>query len=119
MKPTPSEDLLFVGTHGYVAALNKFTGAEAWRTSLPKTGWSVVTLLHEDGVLFAGTGGQVFALNPATGEIAWNNTLPGLGSSHLCLATIRASPNAGAAPLPQIAQALEQSSSNQGAGGTS
>jgi len=117
MPQTPPEDLLFVGTHGWVAALHKYTGAEAWRTNLPRTGWNVVTLLHEDGVLFAATGGHVFAINPATGEIAWNNELKGLGTSHLCLATLRQSPNAGAAPLPQIAQSAEQEAAGHGAAG--
>jgi len=117
MPQTPPEDLLFVGTYGWVAALHKFTGAEAWRTNLPRTGWSVVTLLHEDGVLYAATGGQVFALNPANGEIAWKNELKGLGNSHLCLATVRQSPHAGAAPLPQIAQAEAQEAAGQGAAG--
>ena len=115
MSPKSPEDLLFAGTHGWVAALEKFTGKEVWRTSLPKTGWSVVTLLHEDGVLFAATGGRVFALNPATGEIAWENGMSGLGSSHFCLATTRQSPNAGAMPLPQIAQSQEEQAASSGA----
>lgn len=117
MPPTAPEDLLFVGTHGWVVALHKFTGAEAWRTNLPHTGWNVVTLLHEDGVLFAATGGHVFALNPANGEIAWTNSLKGLGTSHLCLATVRQSPNAGAAPLPQIAEIEVQQAASHGTAG--
>jgi len=112
------EDLLFVGTHGWVAALNKFTGREIWRVNLPKTGWSVVTLLHEDGVLFAACGGHVFAMNPTTGEVAWDNSLPGLGTSHLCLATARQSPNAGSTPIPQIAQSEEQSRQSSHGGAT-
>src|SRR5262245_29269351 len=115
MAPTTPEDLLFVGTHGWVAALHKFSGAELWRTSLPGTGWNVVSLLHEDGVLFAASGGQVFALNPLTGEIAWKNELKGLGSSHVCLATVRQSPPSGAMPLPQIAQAKAETAATHGA----
>jgi hypothetical protein len=109
--PAPG-DLLFIGTHGWVAALEKFTGRELWRTSLPKTGWSVVTLLHEDGVLFAASGGHAFAINPMNGEIAWENPLSGLGNGHLCLATVAQSPNAGATPVPQIAQSEEDARRN-------
>src|SRR5262245_37899038 len=88
----PSTDpfeLLFVGTHGYVAAIHRFTGKEVWRASLPGTGWSIVSMLVEDGVLYAASKGHVFALDPATGEVFWENALPGLGSDHACLATMR------------------------------
>ncbi len=95
------DQLLFAGTHGYVTALNKLTGKEAWRRSLPGTGFSIVTLLFEEGVLYAASGGHVFALNPLNGEIAWENPLQGLGTSALCLATIRSSANASSDPVPQ------------------
>ena len=74
-------------------------------------------LFYEDGVFYAAIGGQVFALNPANGEIAWKNELKGFGNSHLCLATVRQSLHAGAAPLPQIAQAEAQEAAGQGAAG--
>jgi outer membrane protein assembly factor BamB len=105
--PAPA-DLIFVGTHGWIAALHKFTGAEVWRTSLPKAGWGIVTILHEDGVLYAAAGGHVFALDPATGTIAWHNALSGLGNGHLCLATLRQAPNSSEAPVPQITQAEDE-----------
>src|SRR5262249_30234817 len=79
MSPTSPEDLLFAGTHGWVAALNKFTGKEAWCTSLPKTGWSGGTLLHEDGVLFAATGGPLRRPSPASGGAAGTNRRGGPG----------------------------------------
>jgi glucose dehydrogenase len=94
-------ELLFVGTHGYVVAIHRFTGKEVWRASLPGTGWSIVSMLVEDGVLYAATKGHVFALDPATGEIFWENALPGLGNDHACLATMRARQEGGAQPLPQ------------------
>jgi len=111
-------DLLFCGTHGWVVAVHKFTGSEVWRTSLPRTGWSIVTLLFEEGVLFAATGGRVFALNPLTGEIAWKNELGGLGGGHLCLATILQAPNAGAAPIPQIVQSDDDARQHHSGGST-
>ena len=100
--PIRIEELLFVGTHGFVTALEQRSGKERWRTSLPSTGYSVVTLLFEEGLLFAASGGHCFALDPSTGAIAWRNDLSGLGNGALCLATTRTPSNAGADPLPQL-----------------
>lgn len=71
--------LLFIGTHGHVAALEKDGGREVWRVSLPGTGYSVVSILYEDDRLFCASGGHVFALDPESGKILWKNTLPSLG----------------------------------------
>jgi len=103
--PDPFE-LLFIGTHGFVIAVNRFTGREAWRTSLPDTGWSIVSMLVQEGVLYAASKGHVFALDPATGSIFWHNKLPGLGSDHVGLATMHTQIDSGAQPLAQ-AQADE------------
>jgi hypothetical protein len=97
-------ELLFVGTHGHVVAVNKFTGKETWRTSLPSTGWSIVALLVEEGVLYAASKGHVFALDPASGAIFWENPLPGLGSDHSCLATMKQRGDEHGNPIPQIEQ---------------
>lgn len=105
------QELIFIGTYGHVAALRKSTGDVQWSTSLPGTGYGIVTLLHEDGVLFAASGGRTFALEPKGGSILWCNELPGLGSGDICLATVRASANAGQDPLPQHAAAQARSSS--------
>lgn len=109
------EELLFVGTHGYVAALDQRTGVERWRASLPDTGYSIVTLLFEEGRLFAASGGFAFALDPASGAILWRNDLKGLGNGAVCLATTRVPANAGADPIPQHAAAQQQAAA---AGGT-
>lgn len=66
--------LLFAGTHGHVIALDKATGTEVWRTSLPKTGFSVVSIVHEEGRLLCGAGGRVFALDSESGEISCGAT---------------------------------------------
>jgi outer membrane protein assembly factor BamB len=108
MAGAPERDvsrLLFVGTQGWVTAVDKFTGHEIWRTSLPSTGWTIVTLLHEDGVLYAASQGHVFALNPANGDVAWSNALPKLGNGHCCLATVRSSTDPNSAPIAQVAAA--------------
>jgi outer membrane protein assembly factor BamB len=80
-------DYLFVGTHGHVAALHKKTGRKAWDRSLPGTGFSIVSIVIEDGLLFCASGGRAFALEPETGEIRWTNALKGLGSGFVYLST--------------------------------
>lgn len=83
----PLEDLLFVGTRGYVCALRKDSGEEAWRSSLPGTGHHPVHVVFEDGLLFCGTNGHVLALDPVSGEVLWTNSIPGLGHELICLTT--------------------------------
>lgn len=86
-------DLLFIGTHGHIAALDKATGDRRWCTSLPSTGFQIVSIVVEDGVLFAASRGHVFALDPVTGRIQWSNGLSGLGHGHVFLTTARSSPS--------------------------
>ncbi len=83
------DDLLFVGTHGHVRAIHKRTGRRAWDTSLPGTGYTLVSVLYEDGVVFAASHGHVFGLDAATGAIRWKNALKGLGYDDVSLATSR------------------------------
>lgn len=94
------DQLLFIGTQGHVTAVSKEDGSDVWCTSLPKTGFRVVTLLFEDGVLFAGSNGSVFGLDPNDGSILWSKPLHSLGVGHMVLATIH-----GAAGLPQHSSA--------------
>ena len=93
-------DLIFVGTSGYVRAVERKTGADVWTANLPSTSTHIVTLLLADGVLYAGASGQLFALDPLTGAIRWHNGLTGLGYKHMTLATSRAS----SATLPQLVE---------------
>lgn len=86
--------LLFVGTHGRVRAVEKQTGRQVWDTDLPKGGMQLVTLLCEDGVVFAGVFGRVHALDAATGRILWSNELPNMGYGLMTLATARAASGA-------------------------
>ncbi len=89
LKSDPSHGLLFVGTYGHVVALNKKNGRKVWETSLPKTGYSVVSILPEEGLLHCASGGHVFALDPLTGEILWTNGLRGLGKGVVFLSTMQ------------------------------
>ena len=78
-KSVDASELLFLGTHGHVIALSKKTGRKVWATSLPGTGWSVVSILFEEGQLFCASGGRAFCLDPVTGEVIWSNGLKGFG----------------------------------------
>lgn len=89
--------MLFTGGHGYVVALDKETGDEVWRTSLPGTGYRFVNLLVEDGAIFAASGGRVFCLTPDAGRILWENSMPGLGYNCFGFATINNPANASSA----------------------
>jgi len=89
MNTERADRLLFVGTHGNVRAVDRESGSDVWTTSLPNTGYNIVSLLYQDDTLYAGAAGHVFALDPGTGEILWHNGLEGLGYGHMVLATIR------------------------------
>ena len=106
---SPADDYLFIGTHGYVIAVNKSDGQTVWETSLPHTGYKVVVMLVEDGKLLCGTSGKVFALNPETGTILWSNQLPSRGYGVVALATLRSSAQGAAEAAAQ--QVVDSSSS--------
>ena len=113
--PRSPDDLLFVGTYGHVRAIDKKRGRMVWDTSLPKTGYDVVTLLHEDGLLFAASKGQLFALDPETGRIRWRNALKNMGHGHLLLATTRVASHA-LLPLVRSAEDAAAAATSSGAG---
>ena len=78
---------LYIGTNGYVAAIDPQTGREIWRTEL-STGFfsgSDVCVLEHEGQVFAGTNGYLFALDGATGNIIWENGLEGMGHNEVTL----------------------------------
>lgn len=83
------DDHLFVGTHGHVLAVDQTSGRTLWDTSLPGTGYSVVSIVVEGGRLLCASGGKVFALDPTDGSILWENALPGMGTGVVFLTTSR------------------------------
>ena len=85
------QDLIFIGTYGHVRALDKRTGAEVWTTSLPSTGYDLVTLLVENDIIYAGSRGHLFALTPGDGKVLWDSDLPSLGYGMMMLATMKSS----------------------------
>ncbi len=70
---------LYVGVGRYVVALDSRTGEEMWRTKLPHTGSSVVTLLLKDDCLYVGHCGRAYGLDARSGAILWENGLRGTG----------------------------------------
>jgi len=77
---------LYIGTHRFVAALDPQTGEEQWRTKLPHTGSSVVSIAIKGRHLFVGHSGHVYCLDKGTGEILWENDLPRMGYHAVLLA---------------------------------
>jgi len=107
MTQSEPDELLFVGTRGYLAAFDKRTGEEAWRVDLKGTGYNLVTVLVEDGVLFAGTYGYLFALDPRNGEVLWRNDMKGLGHGMVSMATTHSRPSAHDNPTLQAQRQAE------------
>lgn len=103
-------DYLFLGTSGHVSAVDRETGREVWRVSLPSTGYHIVSLLVDRGCVFAASKGYLFCLEAATGKILWNNTMPGLGHRHVYLAA-QGAPQGDSALLGAIHQQHVQQSS--------
>lgn len=68
---------IFVGIGGSVAALDRATGEEIWRTKLRSNDFVNVTLNGED--LYAAVRGEIYSLDPTTGAVRWKNALKGLG----------------------------------------
>ncbi|MCP4106103.1 MAG: PQQ-binding-like beta-propeller repeat protein [Desulfobacteraceae bacterium] len=81
------KDRLFIGTHGYVLAIEKHTGRELWFNSLPETGTGIVTMLYEDGLLYAASKGKFFAIDPERGKTVWEKNLNVLGNGHISMAS--------------------------------
>lgn len=97
------DNMIFIGIHGSVLALDPATGEQLWQTKLK--GGQFVNVTVVDNTVYATTKGEIFALDPVSGEIRWHNPLTGLG---LGLVSI-----AGSA---QAALAAEQHRRDQAAG---
>jgi len=89
--------LLVVGYQGYVLGLDPVSLAVQWSTSLPKTGYDVVTVKvystnsSADSTnssvesVYAGSAGRVFKIDPGSGVITQSNQLPGRGKKRIDL----------------------------------
>ena len=82
---------LYIGSNGYVLAIDPANGNEVWRTRLGSSVLSatlhhdVCVLEHEDRV-FAGCRGHLFCLDAASGNVLWHNQLDSLGYNDVTLA---------------------------------
>ena len=78
---------LYVGTNRFVVALDPRTGAELWRTKLPKGGLgSPVTIIIKGLHLYVGHYGRVYCLAKSDGTVLWENGLPKTGYHAVLLA---------------------------------
>jgi hypothetical protein len=102
--------VVLVGIGGFVIGVESFSGAQLWKTSLPGSGYEIVTLMVIDGILYAASNGAMYALTMDTGKIIWQSgmwlqyswwqengklipnkinfiDLPGLGYLSICMAS--------------------------------
>jgi outer membrane protein assembly factor BamB len=103
------EDVLFVGTGRWIAALDRGTGRPVWRVKLPR--WfssGPVTILAEGGQVFVGRGGYVYCLDSENGQVLWERgigsasdsvlmAVPGLSSDNAAVAAHAAAQQSAAA----------------------
>lgn len=80
---------LYIGTNGWVAAIDPQNGAEVWRTQMQTGGLfgagSDVCVLEHEGQVFVGCNGYVYALDGETGNILWENGLEGMSHNDVTL----------------------------------
>jgi len=93
-------DLVFIGIHGSVVAMDKETGKQVWMTRL-KAGVfgganGFVTLMVEADKVFAVNRGEMFCLDAASGNILWHDELSGMGYGLASIATRNNSANVAA-----------------------
>lgn len=74
---TAKPGVIFAGGGGSVAALDRGTGQEIWRTKLK--GSNFVNVVVDGDRLYATAAGEIFALDAATGSVLWHNPLRGMG----------------------------------------
>jgi outer membrane protein assembly factor BamB len=80
-----TSDLIFIGIHGSVVALNRATGEHVWATHLK--GADFVNVVLQSDALLASCSGEIFCLDPSTGKALWHNPLKGYGMGLATIAT--------------------------------
>lgn len=73
------QSILVVGVHGSVLGLDRETGKEIWRSTLPSGYGTVDMAIHGTAVLVAAEDNTVVCLSYATGETLWTATTEGWG----------------------------------------
>ena len=90
MNSSIMDNLVFVGFHSQVIALDRDTGHVAWNWKAEK-GSGFVAILMDGDRLIVSVGGYTYALDPNSGTQLWFNPLKGFGTGIPCLASIRGS----------------------------
>ncbi|HVX85970.1 MAG TPA: PQQ-binding-like beta-propeller repeat protein [Phycisphaerae bacterium] len=83
-------DLVYVGFHSQVVALNASNGQMVWDWKA-HTGSGYVTLLLDNERLYVSVNGYTYCLNARTGKELWFNALRGYGVGVVSLASTTAS----------------------------
>lgn len=79
-----NDQFIFVGIGGHVAALDRLSGVEVWRTKVK--GNDFVNVCFVEGKLYATSGGEITCLDKYTGAVVWHNKLKGLGTGLVTVA---------------------------------
>jgi outer membrane protein assembly factor BamB len=108
------DDMLFVSTGRWVAALDRTSGRPIWRRKLPR--WFAsgpATLLEDNGILFVGRGGYLYCIDSANGEVLWERGIA--SGSHAVLMTLPGMASDQSAAIAAVAAAQAQASAGAAA----
>ncbi len=90
-------NVIYAGTGRFVLALDAETGSELWRTRLPSSMSSIVSLMLDGPSLYVGHSGSIYRLSAQTGAIEWTNGLPRTGYNPVMMAAAGVVSSMGAA----------------------
>ena len=82
------DQLVFVGFHSRVVALDRDTGRLVWQWKSPKGSGYTTVFVDGDRVIVS-VMGYTYCLVPATGEQLWSNDLKGMGTGVPSIASVR------------------------------
>ncbi|MDB6072859.1 MAG: hypothetical protein JWO89_499 [Verrucomicrobiaceae bacterium] len=83
-------DLVYVGFHKRVAALNRKTGEIVWQWQA-SSGSSYLTLLVDGGMVIVSVDGYMYGLEASSGRELWFNSMKGFGTGVASLASANGS----------------------------
>jgi outer membrane protein assembly factor BamB len=105
------EDLVFVGFHSRVAALDRYDGRIVWSWKFPQ-GSGFVALLLDGDRLIASVQGYTYCIDPLTGAQVWANPMTGFGLGVPSIASVNGSTSHAA-----LGEAQEEESRRSSASG--
>ncbi len=112
--PATAHDLLYVGIHRSVLALDASTGEMVWEAELGgvMSSTGVVAVHADGGRVYASSGGEVHCLDARTGATVWHNELKGYGLGFAALATAAGGGSGSAAAAAVAAQLAARSATH-------